>query len=65
MKNIAITILATAAILTLAYALNAGLVKQDRITCAKLVQQSKDYPTFYSTQGEKKMCRELGITLEK
>ncbi len=65
MKNIAITIAAAAIILTHAYALNAGLVKQDRVTCAKLQQQSKDFPTFYSTESEKRMCREFGIMLEK
>lgn len=42
-----------------------GMDRQDRITCNKLQQQSKDYPTFYSTESEKEMCRAFGITLEK
>jgi hypothetical protein len=64
-KETATTLAAAAAILAFSYALNAGIEKQDRINCTKLQQQAIDYPTFYSTESEKRTCREVGITLNK
>jgi len=64
-KNIAITILAAAAILAFSYALNAGMEKQDRVTCQRLQRQAIDYaPIFYATDAENKMCDALGMPIK-
>ena len=46
-------------------ALAVAVEKQDEITCRKLQKQSVEFATFYSTPGEREMCKELGITLTK
>ena len=45
--------------------LPSGLEKQAEINCIKLQQQEVDYPLFWSTELEKKTCKEFGIILTK
>jgi hypothetical protein len=64
-KEIIISLVMSATMVGAAFILSQGMDKEDRINCLKLQQQEKDYPTFYSTDIEKRICREFGITLNK
>jgi hypothetical protein len=64
-KEITFIIAIATGIIILALAIGKAWDIQDRMTCQKLQQQEKDYPTFYSTAIEKEMCKSFGITLNK
>lgn len=64
-QNLVVVYLLVAAAFGFAALLARAMEQQDVITCRALLRQQAEYPTFYSTPGEKEMCRALGIDLKK
>ncbi len=41
-----------------------SISKDEIIECNKLLEQSREYPSFWSTQADKDMCQAHGIIIK-
>lgn len=44
--------------------LSEAMERNDRATCLKLQTQAEQYPDFYLTQSEDRMCRAHGFAID-
>lgn len=47
------------------YSLSKGIQGSEKVECQKWMQESKQYPGWYSTAWQREQCKEYGITLPR